>query len=132
MHYKDQSVEVLIAKVAFHGSHLAIINIYAAPHATLCIIFNTITKVLCHFHQNNILDILGDFNIDMSQCNEQAKKLENYICIYNAHMLLGKTNHAHKTLIDHIWSNAKIKNSRIYTLNTYWTDHDTIYLIFEV
>jgi exonuclease III len=132
MHYEDQSVEVLIAKVAFHGSHLAIINIYAAPHATLSNIFNTITKALCHFHQHEILVILGDFNIDMSQCNEQTKKLENYMCTYNAHMLLGKTNHAQKTLIDHIWSNAKNENSRIYTLNTYWTDHDTICLLLEV
>jgi exonuclease III len=67
MHYEDQSVEVLIAKVALRGSHLAIINIYAAVHATLSSIFNTITKALCHFHQNEILVILGDFNINMSQ-----------------------------------------------------------------
>jgi exonuclease III len=132
MHYEDQSVEVLIAKVAFHGSHLAIINIYASPQATSSSILNTITKALCHLHQNDILVILGDFNIDMSQCNEKTKKLENYMCIYNAHMLLEKTNHAHKTLIDHIWSNAKNKNYKIYTLNTYWTDHDTICLILEV
>jgi hypothetical protein len=79
MHYEDQSIEVLIAKVAFHGSHLAIINIYAPLHATLSNIFNTITKELCHFHQNKILIILGDFNIDMSQCNEQTKKLEKYM-----------------------------------------------------
>jgi hypothetical protein len=132
MHYEDQSVEVLIAKVDFHGSHLAIINIYASPQATSSSILNTITKALCHLHQNDILVILGDFNIDMSQCNEKTKKLENYMCIYNAHMLLEKTNHAHKMQIDHIWSNAKNKNYKIYTLNTYWTDHDTICLILEV
>jgi exonuclease III len=132
MHYEDQSVEVLIAKVSFHGSHLSIINIYASPHASLSSIFNTITKALCHFHQHGILVILGDFNIDMSQCNEKTKQLENYMCTYNAHMLLRKTNNAQKTLIDHIWSNAKNENSIIYTLNTYWTDHDTICLLLEV
>jgi hypothetical protein len=34
------------------------------------------------------------------------------MCNYNAHILLGKTNHAQKTLIDHIWSNAKNENPK--------------------
>jgi exonuclease III len=132
MHYEDQFVEVLITKLAFNESHLAIINIYASPQATSSSILNTITKSLCHLHQNDILIILGLFNIDMSQSNEKTKNLENYMCIYNAHMLLDKANHAHKTLIDHVWSNTKNKNCKLYTLNTYWTDHDTICLILEV
>jgi hypothetical protein len=102
MHYKDQVVEVLIAKVTLHGFHIAIVNIYAALHATLSSIFNTITKLLCHFHQNEILLILGDLNIDMSWCSEKTRELENYMCNYNAHLLLDKTNHAQKALIDHI------------------------------
>jgi exonuclease III len=132
MHFEEQNVEAMLAKVIVHESQIAILNIYVAPHATLTNIMNTIAKALHHLHLNEIIIILGDFNIDMLQSNDKTRKLENYMCNYNLHLLLDKVNHVQKTLIDHVWSNVPNVQSKLFFLDAYWTDHDTICLLLEL
>jgi hypothetical protein len=46
MHFEEQNVEVLVPRVTVKGLHIAIINIYATPHAILSNIVNSIAKAL--------------------------------------------------------------------------------------
>ena len=75
MHFKEQNVEALLAKVIVHESQIAILNIYVALHATLTNITNVIAKALHHLNLNEIIIILRDFNIDMLQSNGKTRKL---------------------------------------------------------
>jgi hypothetical protein len=90
IHFEEQSVEVIVERLTINVFHIVIINIYIAPHEILRRIVNSIAKVLCNFHLNEIIVILGDFNIDMSQCNGKTKKLENYMHSHNLHFFLDK------------------------------------------
>ena len=117
----------MIAKVIIHESQNAILNIYVTLHATLTNKMNTIAKSLRHLHLNKISIIIGDFNIDMLQSNDKTKKIENYMCNYNLHLLLDKINHVQKILIDHVWLNVPSGKSKLSILDTYWNDHDTIH-----
>jgi hypothetical protein len=107
MHFEEPNVEVLVARVIVKGLHIAIINIYATPSAILASIVNAIVKALCNLHCNEIIVVLGDFNIDMCQCNEKTKKLQSYMYNQNLHFLLDQRKHVQRTLIDHVWSNVK-------------------------
>jgi hypothetical protein len=122
----------MLVKAIVHVSQIAILNIYVAPHSTLINIMNTIAKTLHYLNLNEIIIILGDFNIDMLQSNENTIKLENYMCSYSVQFLLQKVNHEQKTLIDHVWSNVPNVQSNIFLLDAYWTEHDTICLLLEI
>jgi exonuclease III len=92
MHFKEQNVETVLARVIVHESQIAILNIYVALHATLTNIVNFVSKALHHLHLNETIIILGDFNVDMLQNNARTKKLQKYMCNYNLHFLLDKIN----------------------------------------
>jgi exonuclease III len=132
MHFEEQNVEMVLARVIFHESQIAILNLYAAPHATFTNIVTVLSKALHHLHMNETIIILGDFNVDMLQNNARTKKLENYMCNYNLRFLLDKINHVQNPLIDHVWSNVPIAQYKVFILDTYWSDHDTICLVLEL
>jgi hypothetical protein len=71
---------MVLAKVFFHGSEIAILNLYASPHATFSNILNVLSNALDHFHLNETIVIVGDFNIDILQNNARTKELEKYMC----------------------------------------------------
>jgi len=131
-HFEDCFVEALLAKIKVHTLQIAILNIYASPRANLNNILNVIEKALYHLDLNNIIVILGDFNIDMVHCNKKKKQLETYMQNYNLHFLVDKTNSMHKSLIDHVWANLANIKYTIFVLDTYWFDHDTISLVLQL
>lgn len=131
-HFEEHFVEALLAKIKVHTLQIAILNIYASPHANLNNIFNVIAKALCHLYLNNIIVILGDFNIDMVHCNKKTKQLETYMENYNLHFLIDKTNTMHKSFIDHVWANLSNIRYIIFILDTYWSGHDTISLVLQL
>jgi exonuclease III len=132
MRFEENNVEMVLAKVIFHGSEIAILNLYAASHATFSNILNVLSNALEHLHLNETIVIVGDFNIDMLQNNARTKELENYMCRYNLRFLLDKINHVQNTLIDHVWSNVPISQYNLFILDTYWSDHDTISIVLEL
>jgi hypothetical protein len=77
MHFEEKNVEMVLARVIFRESEIAISNIYVAPQATLPNILNVVSNALQHLHLNETIIILGDFNIDMLQNNSRTKELEN-------------------------------------------------------
>jgi exonuclease III len=119
MHFEENNVEMVLAKVIFHGSEIATLNLCAALHATFSNILNVLSNALEHLHQNETIVIVGDFNIDMLQNNVKTKQLENYMCRYSLHFLLDKINHVQNTLIDHVWSNVPISQYDVFILDTY-------------
>jgi exonuclease III len=131
-HFEEYNVEAMLANIIIHGLQIAILNIYASPHATLTNIIRIITKALCTLHPNKVIIILGDFNIDMLQSNGKTKKLESYMARYNLHFLLDTKKYLQKPLIDHIWSSIANLQYKIFILDTYWTDHDTLCLVLEL
>ena len=74
--------------------------------------------------------IVGYFNVDMLQSNNKTKALNDYMPNYNLHFLLSKKSQTPSSLIDHVWSNIT-SNYKIFILDAYWTDHDTICLILS-
>ena len=132
IHFEEHLVEALLEKIIVHGSQIAILNIYASPHANLNNILNVISKALCHLDLKDIAIILGDFNIDMLKCNQKTKELKIYMNNYNLHFLINKTNIMHKLFINHVWSNVTNIQYRIFILDTYWSDHDTISLVLQL
>jgi exonuclease III len=132
MHFEEKNVEMVLARVIFHESEIAILNLYAALHATLPNILNVVSNALQHLHLNETIIILGDFNVDMLQNSARTKELENYMCNYSLRFLLDKINHVQNTLIDHVWSNVPISQYTLFILDTYWSDHDTICIVLEL
>jgi endonuclease/exonuclease/phosphatase (EEP) superfamily protein YafD len=77
IHFKEKNVEMVLAKIFFHGTKISILNLYVAPHATFSNILNVISNALVHFHLNGPIVLIGDFNIDLLQNNARTKELEN-------------------------------------------------------
>ena len=123
---------MVLARVIFYESEIAILNLYDTPHATFPNVLNVVSNALQHLHLNETIIILGDFNIDMLQNSARTKELENYMCNYRLRFLLDKINHVQNTLIDHVWSNVSISQYTLFILDTYWSDHDTICLVLEL
>jgi hypothetical protein len=123
---------MVLAKIFFHGTKIAILNLYVAPHATFSNILNVISNALGHLHLNGTIVLVGDFNIDMLQNNAKTKELENYMCKYSLCFLLNNTRHVQNMLIDHVWSNVPIPQYIIFILDTYWSDHDKIGISLEL
>ena len=73
MHFEENNVEMVLAKVIFHGSEIAILNLYAGLHATFSNILNLLSNALENLHLNETIVIVGDFNIDMLQNNAKTK-----------------------------------------------------------
>ena len=103
----------------FHETEVAILNLYAAPHATFSNIVDVISNALGHFHLNGPIVLVGDFNIDMLQNNGSTKELENYMCKYSLRFLMNNTVHLQNALIDHVWSNVCIPQYSMFVLDTY-------------
>jgi hypothetical protein len=102
MHFEEQNVEMLLARVIFHESQIAILNLYVALHATF----------------TNIVNVLSKYN----------KKIGKL----HVRFLLDKINHVQNPLIDHVWSNVPIAQYKVFILDTYWSDHDTNCLVLEL
>jgi hypothetical protein len=132
MHFEENNVEMVLAKVIFHESEIAILNLYVSLHATFSNILNVLSNALENLHPNETIVIVGGFNIDMLQNNARTKELENYMCRYSLRFLLDKINHVQNTLIDHVWSNVLISQYNLFILDTYWFDHNTISIVLEL
>jgi endonuclease/exonuclease/phosphatase (EEP) superfamily protein YafD len=132
IHFKENNVEMVLAKIFFRETEIAILNLYVAPHATFSNILNVISNALGHFHLNGPIVLVGEFNIDKPQNNDRTKELENYMCKYSLRFLLNNTSHVKNTLIDHVWSNVPTPQYNIFILDTYWSDHNTIGIALEL
>jgi endonuclease/exonuclease/phosphatase (EEP) superfamily protein YafD len=132
IHIEEKNVELVLAIFFSHGTEVAILNLYVAPHATFSNIVHVISNALGDFHLNGSIVLVGDFNIDMLQNTGRTKELENYMCKYNLCFLLNKTGHLQNALIDHVWSNVPIPQYNMFVLDTYWSDHDTIGIALQL
>jgi hypothetical protein len=97
IHIEEKNVEVMLAKVFFHETKNAILNLYVALHATFSNIVDVISNGLGHFHMNIPIVIVGYFNIDMLQKNGKPKELENYMCKYSLAAFFCTTQAIYKT-----------------------------------
>jgi exonuclease III len=132
MHFEENNVEMVLTKVFLHASEIATLNLYVALHATFSNILNVISNALYHFHLNETIVIVGEFNIDMLQNNARTKELEKYMCKCSLRFLLDNINHVQNALIDHVWLNVPISQYSVFILDTYWSDHDTIGIALEL
>jgi hypothetical protein len=132
IHIKEKNVELVLAKKNSHETKVAILNLYATPHATFSNIVHVISNALGHFHMNGPIVLVGDFNIDMLQNTSRKKELENYMCKYSLCFLLNNTSHLQNVLTNHVWSNVPIHQYNIHFLDTYWSDHDTIGIALDL
>jgi hypothetical protein len=132
IHIEEKNVELVLAIFFSHGTEVAILNIYVAPHATFSNIVHVISNALGDFHLNRSSVLVGDFNIDMLQNTSRTKELENYMCKYSLRFLLNKIGHLQNTLIDHVWSNVPIPQYIMFFLDIYWSDHDTIGIAIQL
>jgi endonuclease/exonuclease/phosphatase (EEP) superfamily protein YafD len=73
IHFKEKNVEMVLAKIFFHGTEIAILNLYVSPHETFSNILNVLSNALYHLHMNGTIFLVGDFNIDMLQNNARTK-----------------------------------------------------------
>jgi hypothetical protein len=108
IHIEEKNVEVVLAKMFFHETEVAILNLYVAPHVAFSNIVDVIFNALSHFNLNRPIVLVGEFNIDMLQNNGRTKELKNYMCKYSLCFLLNNTSHLQNSLIDHVWSNVPI------------------------
>jgi endonuclease/exonuclease/phosphatase (EEP) superfamily protein YafD len=131
-YFEEKNVEMVLAKIFFHGTEIAILNLYVAPHATFSNILNVLSNALDLLHLNGTTVLVGDFNIGMLKNNARTKELENYMCKYSLLFLFNNTSHVKNALIDHVWSNVPIPQYIIFILDTYWSDHDTIGIALEL
>jgi hypothetical protein len=69
IHFEEQNDDAILAKEIVHESQIPVLNIYVAPHETLTSTLNIIETTLHHLHLNEIIIILGYFNIYMLQRN---------------------------------------------------------------
>jgi hypothetical protein len=132
IHIEENNDELVLAIFFSHETEVAILSLYAAPHTTFSNIVHVIFNALTHLHLNEPIVLVGDFNIDMLQNNGRTKELENYMCKYSLRILMNNTVHLQNALIDHVWSNVPIPQYRMFVLDTYWSDHDTIGIALEL
>jgi endonuclease/exonuclease/phosphatase (EEP) superfamily protein YafD len=79
IHFEENNVDMVLARVFFHGTEIAILNLYVSPHATFSNILNVVSNALYHFHLNGTIVLVGDFNIEILQNNATTKELEKYM-----------------------------------------------------
>jgi len=130
MQFQEDNVESLMTNIILHGMQITIVNVYATPYATLPNILDILEKTFSNISISKPIIILGDFNVKMHEHNTRTKTVKYYMHSHNLHFLLDTNTYMHTSLIDHVWSNIT-NNYKIYKLDTYWLDHDTICPIMD-
>ena len=86
--------------------HVCIMNIYVAPFSYATMIIDTISiakKQMLHI--DNILLIIGDFNIDIHANSQKSRHLIEYMHSQQLNEITNKSTPKTKSHIDHIWTN---------------------------
>ena len=113
--------------------HVCIMNIYAAPFASLSNVIETISIAKSQMIYNDcILIVVGDFNIDIHANKQRSKQLIEYMHSQQFQEITNKSTPKISTHIDHIWTNLSSDDCEVTILDAYWSDHDTIHALLHL
>ena len=127
----NEKVELAMSEL-YIQQHICIMNIYAAPFSSASTIIETISSAKAEMlHSNNIVLIIGDFNINIHANNQRSKQLTEYMHSQHLHEITNKSTPETKSHIDHIWTNLPSQHCEVNILEAYWSDHEGIYALLQ-
>lgn len=108
-------------------NQLQLVLIYRTPALPLQRFIAVFTQLLDRFTHTNINTIiLGDFNEDIYNISNST--IVNTMSNHGFAQYVNTPTTDNGTLIDHVYCNKAYKNLVIQVNDTYYSDHDTIYL----
>ncbi len=77
-------------------------------------------------------NFIGGFNVNMLSIFPQSKELAHYMKHYNFECIFLYYTTNYNSQLDHIWINTIIIRSLQGYIETYWTNHKSIYIAFKL
>jgi hypothetical protein len=125
--YQLEGIECIVTKMLLPNvSNLFVVLIYRAPNCPIDRLIDLfINKLQDVLNSSLPTVILGDFNVNL--LNNQTSNLSNllYSCGYKQLVSTPTTDSG--TLIDHIYFNGHCDNVVTQVIDTYYSDHDSVY-----
>ena len=126
--FEEGNVETIAVDVDLKGETTRIINVYRPPGGSMKIFWDQMK--LLPFELNKKTIICGDFNLDLAKKeNEQIQEFFEERMLSSMIDIPTRVKKGSKTIVDHIYTNLKGKNS--YVIETDITDHYTTALALE-
>ena len=126
--FDEGNIETIAMDVEIKGEKTRIINVYRPPGGSMKIFWDKMK--LLPLEQNKKAIICGDFNIDLGKKeNEHIKEFFEEKRLSSMIDIPTRVKKGSKTIVDHIYTNMKGKNS--YVIESDITDHYTIALALE-
>jgi hypothetical protein len=121
----SNGIECLLCKLLLpNNDQFNIVLLYRSPTASITSLVNILSQVLVNISIPTF--ILGDFNIDYLQ--QSQSQLSD---ILNAHSFVQLVQNAttdQGSLLDHVYFNTNTDNLVTEVHDTYYSDHDTLYV----
>ena len=130
--YSDDKVELVATNLHVQQS-IWIFNIYAAPFASIASIIHTIAFANMELvEKDNIVLIVGDFNVDIHARNHNSKVLQQFMQSLHMQEITNSLLQKGNPVIDHIWTNMQTQHCEVQMSDAYWTDHDILHLLVHL
>ena len=131
--FTSHGIEGLTTRLCVHNTDIQIALLYRPPSIPTANFVNVLNTIVANLScNNNLLTIvLGDFNEDLLSHNRQSHILDAMTSSGYIQLVQSPTTDR-GTLIDHVYYNRPVNDVVVQLLDTYYSDHDTVYCSYVV
>ncbi len=120
--YASNGIEAVSTTLLANNTPIQIALLYRSPSVPLQALTTILSTVLHHVSMPCV--ILGDFNEDILQHTDS--RIVSFMSSHGYTQLV-KSPTARGTLIDHVYYNSSPGNTTVQIIDTYYSDHNTVY-----
>ena len=108
-----------------------ILGIYRSPKVPVRQLCQAIAETFNSITPDNNMSILGDFNINWLVKTERRPLFNLLVRDKHYKQLISTDTTDNKTVIDHIYTNISHSDIQAGVLETYFSDHKTVWVSFD-
>ena len=123
-------IEITVIKITSLADW-TIIGIYRSPKVPIRQLCLAIAEILSSITPENNIIILGDFNINWLVETERRPLCNLLVRDKHYKQLISTYTTDNKTVIDHIYTNISHLDIQAGVLETYFSDHKTVWVSFD-
>jgi hypothetical protein len=122
-----------------NGIEITVLRFIVLPHITIIAIYRPPripVRQLCYALRNMLISLpttynifIGDFNLNWLNEIDSAPLYKFFIDQFQYKQLIRCYTTDNRTCIDHIYTNLPLSNAQANVLETYFSDHKTVYVL---
>jgi hypothetical protein len=125
-------LEFLSLVSTIHRKRIIIVTLYRPPCESPGTFLRQLESLLTHLPLHLPTIITGDFNIDLLKSCSASANLRRFMEVQGFTQLITHPTHRDGGLLDHIYVNNMVTVLSAGTIDCYYSDHQAIYLSFQV